>query len=189
MHAAEKVTEKKPMKRPIITTVVVLVLSIYAVHAQDRPGIYSDQDGTLSALGAAAYSGTQTSSAIVKATIFWTFRGGHSLVQLQTIHPHFRLVCGQGNNLFMFCDSNFQPRELVIVQLDGKSNQRRASMATGNMFGVGHGGFDPKKVTTAVLTKRDDGNWEVTPDKDLKAGEYLITSGAQPQGFDFGIHQ
>jgi len=54
------------------------------------------------------------------------------------------------------------------------------------MFG-GRSGFDSKKTTTATVIKREDGTWEVSPDKDLKAGEYLITTGTQPQGFDFGI--
>ena len=54
------------------------------------------------------------------------------------------------------------------------------------MFG-GRGGFDPKKTTTATAVKRGDGSWNVSPVEDLKSGEYLITTGTQPQGFDFGI--
>ena len=72
------------------------------------------------------------------------------------------------------------------MRLDEKSDHREARMITGSMFG-GHSGFDPKKTTTATAVKREDGSWEVSPDGDLKPGEYLITTGTQPQGFDFGI--
>lgn len=168
------------------TAVLMLLVSALA-FGQGVPGIYLDQDGTLSELSPAAYSGTQSSNSVVKANVFWTFRGGHSSVQLSANRPHFRLVCGQGHlNLLMLCGSPSQPRDLIIVRLDEKSDHREARMATGSIFG-GHGGFDPKKTTTATLVKRDDGSWEVSPDKDLKAGEYLITTGIQPQGFDFGI--
>jgi len=61
-------------------------------------------------------------------------------------------------------------------------------MASGNMLG-GRGGFDPKKTTTAIVTKREDGSFDVSPTQDLKPGEYLITTGISPQGFDFGIQR
>jgi hypothetical protein len=79
-----------------------------------------------------------------------------------------------------------QPTDLIIVRLDEKSDHREARTITGSMFG-GHSGFDPKKTTTATAVKREDGSWEVSPDGDLKPGEYLITTGIKPQGFDFGI--
>jgi hypothetical protein len=80
-----------------------------------------------------------------------------------------------------------QPTDLIIVRLDEKSDRREARTLSGNAFGGGHSGFDAKKTTTATAVKRDDGSWEISPDGDLKPGEYLITTGTQPQGFDFGI--
>jgi len=61
-------------------------------------------------------------------------------------------------------------------------------MASGSMLG-GHGGFDPKKTVTTVVIKQQDGSWDVSPTQDLKSGEYLITTGMSPQGFDFGIRR
>lgn len=169
-------------------SIAIMVVAIAGLAVgQQAPGIYLDQDGTLSELSPAAYSGTQSSNSIVKANIFWTFRGSHSPVQLSTNHPHFRLVCGHGNlNLLMLCGTGPKPSDLIIVRLDEKSDHREARTISGSMFG-GHGGFDAKKTTIATLAKRDDGGWEVSPDKDLKSGEYIITTGIQPQGFDFGI--
>jgi hypothetical protein len=179
------------MMRRVLCVQIILVLMVLGVvvlaFGQQAPGIYVDQDGTLSELSPAAYSGTQSSNSIVKANIFWTFRGSHSPVQLSTNHPHFRLVCGHGNlNLLMLCGGGFQPRDLIIVRLDEKSDHREARTISGSMSG-GHSGFDSKKTTIATSVRRDDGSWGVSPDKDLKSGEYLITTGIQPQGFDFGV--
>jgi hypothetical protein len=77
--------------------------------------------------------------------------------------------------------------DLIVVQLDEKSDHRESRMATGNMFGAGHGGFDPKRTVTVATVKKEDGSWDVSPAQDLKPGEYLLTTGMSPQGFDFGV--
>ena len=179
------------MKPLAMLLLVILTLDVMAFGQTQAPGIYSDQNGTLSALTPAAYSGTQSSNSMVKVSIFWTFRGSHSPVQLSTNRPQFRLVCGLtgGVPLLMLCGPTLkQPTDLIVVRLDEKADHREARTITGSMLG-GHSGFDSKKTTTATATKRDDGNWEVSPDADLKPGEYLITTGTQPQGFDFGIRK
>jgi len=164
----------------------VVVLTLFGI-AQQSPGMYVDQDGALSKLSPAVFSGTEASNHIAKAKVFFVFRGAHSSVQLSTTHPHFRLICGlQDASLIVFCATGPQPSDLIVVRLDEKSDHRDALTATGSMFG-GHGGFDPKKTTTASLTKRDDSNWEVSPGNDLAPGEYLLTTGTQARGFDFGI--
>jgi hypothetical protein len=179
------------MKLLLTVLFAILTIDVTAFGQTLAPGIYSDQNGTLSALTPAAYSGTQSSNSMVKVSIFWTFRGNHSPVQLSTNRPQFRLVCGLtgGVPLLTLCGPTLkQPTDLIVVRLDEKSDHREARTITGSMLG-GHSGFDSKKTTTATATKRDDGNWEVSPDADLKPGEYLITTGTQPQGFDFGIRK
>jgi hypothetical protein len=170
-------------------TFIFIVTSCGWCQSSQQPGIYIERDGTMAALTPAAYSGTQSSNKIVKANVSWTFRGNHSPLQLSTNRPHFRLVCGFGPvPLLMLCQSGAsQPNDLIVVQLDEKSDHRESRMATGNMFGAGHGGFDPKRTVTVTTAKREDGSWDVSPAQDLKAGEYLITTGMSPQGFDFGI--
>jgi hypothetical protein len=175
------------MRKAVIFVILTLVAGAFGQTS--TPGIFLDQDGKLSELSPAAYSGTQSSNSMMKANIFWTFRGSHSPVQLSTNRPQFRLVCGLtgGVPLVMLCGPTLkQPTDLIIVRLDEKSDHREARTITGSMFG-GHSGFDPKKTTTATAVKREDGSWEVSPDGDLKPGEYLITTGIKPQGFDFGI--
>lgn len=178
-------------RRILKTVLAVAMCSVLAASqsaSTQAPGVYVDKGGALSELNPAAYSGTQSSNSIVKANIFWTFRGSHSAVQLPIDRPQFRLVCGHPGTvpLVIICGPTLQPSDLIIVRLDEKSDHREARMATGSMFG-GHGGFDLKKTITATVVKRDDGSWEVSPEKELKPGEYLITTGVQPQGFDFGI--
>jgi hypothetical protein len=172
--------------------VVFVLLSLALGQNAQQPGIYVDQSGTLVALTPAAYSGTQSSNKIVKANVAWTFRGSHSPLQLSTNHPRFRLVCGYGTvQLLMLCQPGAsQPSDLIVVQLDEKSDHRESRMASGNMFGAGHGGFDPKRTVTVTTAKREDGSWDLSPSsQDLRPGEYLITTGMSPQGFDFGIQK
>lgn len=166
---------------------VFILMSLAIGQNAQQPGIYFEQNGT--ALTPAAYSGTQSSNKIVKANVSWTFRGSHSPLQLSTNRPHFRLVCGFGPvPLLMLCQPGAsQPNDLIVVQLDEKSDHRESRMATGNMFGAGHGGFDPKRTVTVTIVKKEDGSWDVSPAQDLKPGEYLLTSGMSPQGFDFGV--
>jgi hypothetical protein len=165
-----------------------MLLTSALAFSQQTPGIFLDQYGELSELSPAAYSGAQSSNRVVRANIFWTFRGSHSPVQLSTNRPHFRLVCGFRATvpLLLLCGPTQHPSDLIIVRLDEKSGRREARTVSGSMFG-GRSGFDSKKTTTATTVKRDDDSWEVSPDQDLGAGEYLITTGIQPQGFDFGI--
>jgi hypothetical protein len=126
--------------------VIFLLMRLAMGQNAQQPGIYVDQNGTLAALTPAAYSGTQSSNKIVKANVSWTFRGGHSPLQLSTNHPHFRLVCGYGTvQILMLCQpGSSQPSDLMVVRLDEKSDHRESRMASGSMLG-GHGGFDPKK--------------------------------------------
>jgi len=173
---------------------IVAFVSLISVLAfgQQAPGIYVTQGGTLTPLTPVAYSGTQLSNKMVKASIFWTFRGSHSPVQLSTNRPQFRLICGLngGVPLLMLCGPTLkQPTDLIVVRLDEKSDHREARTIIGTLLGSGHSGFDSKKTTTATATKRDDGSWDVSLNADLKSGEYLITTGDQPQGFDFGIQK
>jgi hypothetical protein len=177
-----------------ITGSAAVIIYILAFHAfgqnAQQPGMYYEQDGKPVALTPAAYSGTQVSNKVVKANVSWTFRSAHSPLQLATNHPHFRLVCGYGAvPVLILCQpGSFQPNDLIVIQLDEKSDHRESRMASGSMLG-GHGGFDPKKTVTTVVAKQQDGSWDISPTQDLKPGEYLVTTGMSPQGFDFGIQK
>jgi hypothetical protein len=165
----------------ILAMLLVLALTSVAVGQQaatkPEPGMYVDQNGTLLKLAPAPYSGSKTTNSIVKADIFWTFRGGEATVRLSAKRPHFVIYSTK---------PTWATTQLVIVKLDKKSDHRELRMASGSMFG-GHGGFDEKKTVTVSITKRDGESWDALPDKDLEPGEYLLTTEVNPRGFDFGI--
>ena len=81
-----------------------------------------------------------------------------------------------------------QPNDLIVVQLDEKPDHRESRAISGSIVG-GHGGFDPKRTVIASAEKREDGSGDVSFAQDLKPGEYLITTGISPHGFDFGIQK
>src|ERR1019366_4994307 len=119
------------MKKAVILAILTLLTAAFG--QTQAPGIYSDQNGTLSELSPAAYSGVQSSNSIVKANFSWTFRGSHSSAQLSTNRPQFRLVCGLtgGVPLVMLCGPALkQPTDLIIVRLDEKSDHREARTIT-----------------------------------------------------------
>jgi hypothetical protein len=136
-------------------------------------GMYVDQDGTLIKLTVAPHPTLQIKSRFVKASGAWIFRGAEAPVQLPMAHPRFVLY-GSSDHF-------------VIVELDKKSDHREAQAATSNLLGA-HGGFDEKKTIDMTATKQSDGGLNVSPEKDLKTGEYLITTEVTPrQAYDFGI--
>lgn len=162
-----------------ITFVVILASVVVGQQAEAKrePGMYAEQNGTLEKMAPAPYSGSKETNNIAKANVFWTFRGSEAIVKLAVKRPHFVIYSTK---------PHWATTRLVIVRLDKKSDHRELRMASGSMFG-GHGGFDEDKTVTATTTKRDDESWDVSPDKELEPGEYLLTTGISPQGFDFAI--
>jgi len=157
-----------------VAILFILAFAAVAVGQQTQvPGMYVDQGNTLAKLTAAPHPSSQVKSKIVKASGVWIFRGAEASVQLPIVRPHF-LLYGSSDHF-------------VIVELDKKSDHREAQVASASLLGA-HGGFDPKKTTDTSATKRSDGGFDVSPEKDLQPGEYLITTEVSPrQAYDFGI--
>jgi hypothetical protein len=169
-----------------IALIGVLALASVAVsqraETQHEPGMYADQNGTQVKLTSAQFTGVKSKNSIVRAQAFWTFRGSAAQVQLSNSRPRF---------LLYGATKIFPADQIVIVALDSKKDHRELKIASGSMFG-GHGGFDPETTVTTTVTKRDDETWEVYPDKELKPGEYLITTEVRPDSgqrsaFDLSI--
>jgi len=81
--------------------------------------------------------------------------------------------------------------EFVIVQLDTKSHRRElqiSSVIAGPLGASAKTGFNAKKQTNLLVTKRDDGGLDLNPVRDLAGGEYLIMTEEVPQKvYDFSI--
>ena len=114
----------------------------------------------------------------------WTFRGAEAPVQIEDKRPTFCIkelpslasVAGRSE------------RDLVIVRFDKKKDRRELQTTNGgNMFTFKAG--LSKDRTPDITTKTiADGVFIVTPNEDLKPGEYMLTFGALGNtGYDFGV--
>lgn len=114
----------------------------------------------------------------------WTFRGTSAPVQVREMRPTFCIkelpslsgIAGRTG------------RDVVIVRFDKKADHRELQTTNGgNMFTFKSG--LSKDRTPDVTTKEvSDGVFIVTPNEDLKPGEYLLTfSALGVSGYDFGI--
>ena len=160
--------------RTLIAIIPLLLVSV-AISQKPQPeaGMYVDQQGALAKLETAPHPNVQAKSKFVKETVSWVFRGAQAAAQFSTSRPNFVLY---GSS-----------ERFVIVQLDRKSDHRELQVASGSMFG-GHGGWDEKRTTLTLASKRQDGGLDLSPEKDLEPGEYLITTETAPrQAYDFGI--
>ena len=77
--------------------------------------------------------------------------------------------------------------DVVLVQLTQRKDSRSVHASSAAATLENKGGFrkaDIRKVTTTIYT---DGSFSVTPEEDLKPGEYLLAFGYATAGYDFGI--
>jgi hypothetical protein len=71
--------------------------------------------------------------------------------------------------------------------MDSKSDHREIRVAKVGAFTANSTtGFDKKKLIAIAVTRKGD-ELEIWPAADLDAGEYFMTSGFSPVGFDFGV--
>lgn len=165
--------------------ITVLFLTCVAVCQQAKPdaGVYVDQGGRLTKLTSAQFTGARASGAFVKS-VYWTFRGHAASVQLNDTRPHFVIYGASGI---------FPAESIVIVPVEPRKDYRELKVASASMFG-GRAGFDAETTVTTTIKKGDNGTLDVLPDKDLKVGEYIITTEVKPPSgqraaFDFSIQR
>lgn len=116
----------------------------------------------------------------------WTFRDAESPVQIADRRPTFCIkelpalanIAGRSG------------RDLLIVRFDKKKDHRELQTTNGgNMFTFKAGLSKDRmpEITTKALA---DGIFMLTPNEDLKPGEYMVTFSALGNtGYDFGIEQ
>jgi len=114
----------------------------------------------------------------------WTFRGAESPAQITDKRPTFCIkempataeIAGRSR------------RDLLIVRFDKKKDHRELQTTNGgNMFTfkAGLGADRMPEITTKALA---GGIFMLTPNEDLKPGEYMVTfSSLGVSGYDFGI--
>jgi hypothetical protein len=114
----------------------------------------------------------------------WTFRDAESPAQIEDRRPAFCI-----KELAALANIGGRSRrDLLIVRFDKKKDHRELQTTNGgNMFTFKAGLSKDRmpEITTKTLA---DGIFMVTPNEDLKPGEYMITfSALGNSGYDFGI--
>ncbi|HUA21167.1 MAG TPA: hypothetical protein VMB25_20605 [Bryobacteraceae bacterium] len=114
----------------------------------------------------------------------YEYTGPSAQQQFENQRPVFGIVTGPpnasapGENL----------RDVVIVRMSSKKDHREVAIVHGG-FASSRTGINSKDTVEAELTPISDHAYTLTPKKDLKPGEYLITTRAVygARGYDFGV--
>jgi hypothetical protein len=147
------------------------------------PGIYFRQAAKWLGLKTAQVSGTDTKGlgAYIQTGGFTSLQmdveclGPRSLTRIPVPKPVF-YVRGIG-----------LPGDALIVRFDKKKNSRNVRAILSDSNSANKAGFTKnsiRRVDTAIFP---DKSFSITPQEELKPGEYLLTFGKVNNSFDFGI--
>jgi hypothetical protein len=116
----------------------------------------------------------------------WTFRGAESPVQIGDKRPMFYI-----KELPMLAAiAGRTERDLLIIRFDKKKDHRELQTTSGGNMFTFKAGISKERMPDITTKMVFDGIFTVTPNDDLKPGEYMITfSALGNSGYDFGIKQ
>ena len=80
-------------------------------------------------------------------------------------------------------------QDALVVRLTRKKDSRTVQTESSASMVGNKGGFKKGAVRTVTVVSYSDGSSSITPDEELKPGEYLLAFGYATLGFDFGISQ
>ena len=168
-----------------LALVVFVALIALIVVAQDSPGMYVDQAGSLVKMEHVPMSGTATKGVAKSVfvpgaapSVVWDFPGSAAPVRVSA-RPRFVYQLRPNQSI--------SERDLVLVRMDQKSDHREIRVAkVGSWTANTRTGFDQKKLIPIAVTRKGE-TIEIVPNADLEVGEYFVTAGFSPVGFDFGV--
>ena len=79
------------------------------------------------------------------------------------------------------------PKEAVIVQLTRKKDSRLLQTSKSDATVENKGGFRKADIRRVTVSVYSDDSFSVTPENELKPGEYLLLFGNSGGAFEFGI--
>jgi hypothetical protein len=166
------------MKTLALSLIFGLFLAGSAI-AQSEPGLYLDNVKMDRAQFAGMASKGIAKSVFVPGagfSIVWDFTGSEAKTR-----------AGASPKFIYQLRANQATRDFVLVRMDQKSDHReiRVSKESG-WTGDARNGFDPKKLVELRVTKTGNG-FEITPAESLPPGEYFLTAGFSPVGYDFSV--
>jgi hypothetical protein len=104
------------------------------------------------------------------------YRGRTSPILIVSSRPLFRYVRAKDREEFI-------PRAVVFVRLEERKDSRELRIGKGTRVG-----FDKKKTTEAVVKSIGANVYTIQPAEPLQQGQYLLTYGSNPVGYDFAVN-
>jgi hypothetical protein len=118
--------------------------------------------------------------------IVWTFRGAEARIQVGDKRPTFYI-----KELPMLATvAGRTERDLIIIRFDKKKDHRELQTTSGGNMFTFKSGISKERLPDITTKTVSDGIFVVTPNDDLKPGEYMLTfSALGNSGCDFGVKQ
>lgn len=114
----------------------------------------------------------------------WTFRDAESPIQIEEKRP---ILCIKEFPQLAEIAGRSE-RDLLIVRFDKKKDHRELQTTSGGNMFTFKSGLSKDRIPDITTKALSDGIFTVTPNEDLKPGEYMITfSALGTSGYDFGI--
>jgi hypothetical protein len=114
----------------------------------------------------------------------WTFRGAEAPVQTSDRRPVF---CVKESPAVANVEGRTW-RDLIIVRFDKEKDHRELQTTNGGNMFTFKAGLSKDRTPGITVNPISDGTFTVTPNEDLRPGEYMLTFGALGNsGYDFGI--
>jgi hypothetical protein len=105
------------------------------------------------------------------------YKGARAPAQIAVARPTF-FVRGVGS-----------AGEVTMVLLTRKRDTRTLETSAADASADNKGGFRKRDLQGVTAMEYADGSYSITPDHDLKSGEYLLLLGLAYAGYDFGVIQ
>ena len=116
----------------------------------------------------------------------WTFRGAEAPVQIENKRPTFYIK----ELPTLATIAGRTERDLIIIRFDKKKDHRELQTTNGGNMFTFKSGISKERLPDITTKTVSDGIFAVTPNEDLKPGEYMVTfSALGNNGYDFGIKQ
>lgn len=162
-----------------------------------EPGIYLNQDGSMSEINPTTFSGAKSSFfgtamtyGIKKAKFRAIVRGSTANTIVNSKRPEFFFYFDRSNSNSGAAMAGFlafgatSPAEFVLVEMSKKSNARESVLGEFNAFGSSMGARD-KDIRELSFEKVKPGVFKVVPKVDLTPGEYCFYYAGTPVGLGF----
>ena len=103
------------------------------------------------------------------------FKGAKSAARIPERRPVF------------YVRGTVSPDDAMVIRLDQKQSSRNFETSSADATSGNKGGFKEKDISKTATVVFSDGSFSLAPERELKAGEYLLVFGYADRGFDFGI--